>query len=67
MRDDRAQATRIAAAVGLGVVWLLILGGFALMILTGDVVSGVWLALIGWFLTQAAGNRYQRAAGGSGA
>lgn len=57
--DDRRRATRIAAAVGLGIAWLLILGGLAMAFLTGNVGGGIWLALIGWFLSQAAGYRFQ--------
>jgi Zn-dependent protease len=50
---DRNRATRFAAILGRGVGWLLIGAGF-FWLLTGDEFSGIWLALIGWFLTQAA-------------
>jgi Zn-dependent protease len=54
---DRNRATRFAAVLGRGVGWLMIAGGIYLA-LRGDSFSesfnGLWLALIGWFLTQAA-------------
>jgi Zn-dependent protease len=50
---DRNRATRFAAVLGRGVGWAMIAGGllFAVQI---DAVNGLWLALIGWFLAQAA-------------
>jgi Zn-dependent protease len=50
---DRNRATRFAAVLGRGVGWLMIAGGF-LWLLQGQEVNGLWLALIGWFLAQAA-------------
>jgi Zn-dependent protease len=50
---DRNRATRFAAILGRGVGWVMVGVGVFLAI-RGDFVSGVWLALIGWFLTQAA-------------
>ena len=50
---DRTRATRFAARLGRGFAILMIGGGVA-MFLTGDVISGVWLAFIGVFLNQAA-------------
>jgi Zn-dependent protease len=50
---DRNRATRFAAVLGRGVGWLMIAGGF-LWLLQGEEVNGLWLALIGWFLAQAA-------------
>jgi Zn-dependent protease len=50
---DRARATRIAAALGRGFSFLLIgVGIFA--VTQGAVVSGIWLAVIGFFIGQAA-------------
>jgi Zn-dependent protease/predicted transcriptional regulator len=48
-----ARATRIAAAAGQGVGWLLVAGGVA-WLLAGDLAGGIWFAFIGWFLVQAA-------------
>ena len=46
---DRARATRFAARLGRGVSVLMI--GFGVFLLfTGSIVSGVWLAFIGFFL-----------------
>lgn len=52
------DATRIAAAFGQGLGFLMIVGGVA-MALTGG-ISGLWLAVIGWFLLQAAQSSYQQ-------
>src|ERR671917_2622164 len=50
---DRNRATRFAAILGRGVGWVLVAAGlvYGLQI---DLFGGLWLALIGWFLTQAA-------------
>jgi Zn-dependent protease len=54
---DRNRATRFAALLGRGVGWAMIAGGLY-WALQGegfdDSFNGLWLALIGWFLTQAA-------------
>jgi Zn-dependent protease len=50
---DRNRATRFAAILGRGVGWVLI-GAGLFWVLSGEEFSGLWLALIGWFLTQAA-------------
>jgi hypothetical protein len=54
------RATRAAGAAGQGVAWLLIASGFAMILGvrlpvfgTGP-VAGLWIALIGWFLNNAA-------------
>ena len=53
-------ATRIAAAVGQVVAWIFILAGIGMMfgmrvpVMGGGFLSGMWLALIGWFLNSAA-------------
>ena len=48
-----SRATRIAARVGQVFGWLLI-GVGLLLALSGSLLSGVWMALIGWFLSSAA-------------
>jgi Zn-dependent protease/CBS domain-containing protein len=53
-RGEFAWATRIAAAIGRGFGYLLIGGGIASLIFLND-FGGIWTALIGWFLLQAAG------------
>ncbi|HEY2384282.1 MAG TPA: hypothetical protein VGK48_24165, partial [Terriglobia bacterium] len=47
------RATRIAASTGEFIGVALIVYGF-LRVLTGAGFGGLWLAFIGWFLTQAA-------------
>ncbi len=62
-KGDFAWATRIAAACGRGFGYLMIGSGAFVVLATGS-LSGVWLALIGWFLLGAAGGetRYLKAA-----
>ncbi|MEV5909004.1 site-2 protease family protein [Streptomyces chartreusis] len=50
---DRLRATRGAAVAGRTLGWFMIVTGFAAMIFAGD-LSGLWPALIGWFLIAAA-------------
>ena len=50
---NRSKATRFAATLGRGFGYILIGGGVYLFIL-GDVVSGIWLALVGFILNGAA-------------
>jgi len=53
VRGDRLEATRNAALVGRILAYVLI--GFGVFIaLNGNPLSGIWLALIGWFLSNAA-------------
>lgn len=55
VRGDRLAATRNAALVGRAFAYLLI--GFGVILALrpgGSIFSGVWLALIGWFLSNAA-------------
>ncbi len=44
-----AWATRRAAGVGRGIGWLLVAWGFVLLF-RGDLLNGIWTALIGWFI-----------------
>lgn len=54
VRGDRLAATRNAAVVGRIFAYLLIAGGVFLALRPGGLFSGLWLALIGWFLSNAA-------------
>ena len=54
LRGDRFKATRNAAGVGRLFGYLLIGGGVLMALQGGNVFNGVWLALIGWFLSNAA-------------
>ena len=51
---DRLRATRIAARVGMGFAYLLILYGLATFIFAGSLINGVWSVFLGWFLLGAA-------------
>jgi Zn-dependent protease/predicted transcriptional regulator len=49
------RATRIAASIGQVVGWLFIIYGI-FRLFTGEGIGAIWLAIIGWFLIQAAGS-----------
>jgi Zn-dependent protease len=51
---DRNRATRFAARLGRGGGYLMIAAGVALYAFTDDLVGGIWLAIVGWFLASAA-------------
>jgi Zn-dependent protease/CBS domain-containing protein len=54
LRGDRFAATRNAAAVGRLIGYLIIALGVLLAFSPRGLVAGIWLALIGWFLSNAA-------------
>ncbi len=54
VRGDRLAATRNAAMVGRVLAYVLIAGGVLIALQPGGVFSGLWLVLIGWFLSTAA-------------
>src|SRR5579883_293009 len=49
------RATRVAASIGQVVGWLFIVYSL-FRLFTGEGIGAIWLAIIGWFLIQAAGN-----------
>jgi Zn-dependent protease/CBS domain-containing protein len=53
------RATLIAGNVGRGVAFLFIIYG-VWMVLTGNLVGGLWIAFIGWFLESAANSQVQQ-------
>jgi Zn-dependent protease/CBS domain-containing protein len=53
------RATRVAAGIGQGMGALFILGGVFLFLAYRS-LNGLWLALIGWFLSNAAQSSYQQ-------
>jgi CBS domain-containing protein len=53
------SATRIAATIGRGMGFLFIFGGI-FWIFWGDWFRGLWIALIGWFLQNAAAGSYRQ-------
>ena len=57
MKDFR-RATRIATATGQGFAYFLIIGGIGLTLI--GFLQGLWLALIGWFLSNAASASYRQ-------
>jgi Zn-dependent protease/predicted transcriptional regulator len=58
---DFARATRIAATTGKIFAYLMIFLGIG-QALTGNGVSGLWTAFIGWFLLSAANESYMQVA-----
>ena len=59
--QDLPRATRIASIIGRGVGYLFIFGGI-FFIFKGLWLNGLWLALIGWFLENAAVGSYRQVA-----
>ena len=66
LSGDMIRATRWAAFAGQLFAWLLIASGFAMIlglqvpVFGTGLVGGLWLALIGWFLNNAAIMSYQQ-------
>lgn len=58
---DLRSATRIASTIGRVIGYLFIFGGI-FWIFWGEWINGLWLALIGWFLENAAAGSYQQVA-----
>jgi len=61
LRGDSNAATRQAAIVGRVVGYLMVAGGVVWALRSGDIGSGLWLALVGWFLATAAEATMQQA------
>jgi len=56
------RATRIASVVGQAIGYLFVFAGLAEAFFLGDVLGGIYLAFIGWFLQSAAGSTNQQMA-----
>jgi hypothetical protein len=56
---DLQQATRVASLAGQAIGSLLVVSGL-LLLLGGDLLGGLWIAFIGWFLNGAAESSRQR-------
>lgn len=54
MTGNKEQATRIAASAGRFLGYLFILQGLFLVFVSKNLVNGLWLMFIGWFLNNAA-------------
>jgi Zn-dependent protease len=61
LRGDANAATRQAAIVGRVVGYLMVAGGVMWALRSRDIGSGLWLALVGWFLATAAEATMQQA------
>jgi Zn-dependent protease len=60
LTGDRNKATRFAALTGQGFSYLFIAIGVVIVMATGDVISGIWLALVGFLLGSAARGTVKR-------
>lgn len=64
--NNLRRATRWAAGVGQVIAWLMIFGGIAMVFgveipfFGSGLISGLWLAFIGWFLSSASAQGYQQ-------
>ena len=61
LRGDPLVATRQAAIVGRLIGYLMVAGGIYWALRSRDIGSGLWLALVGWFLATAAEATLQQA------
>lgn len=52
-RRDYAQATKIAARIGIAISYAFMAFGFFSLI-TGEIIGGIWILLLGWFLRSGA-------------
>jgi len=59
--NNLIKATRIASTIGQGIGFLFIAGGILLALMV-DLINGIWIALIGWFLQNAAAGSYRQLA-----
>ena len=59
LTGDLRRATRWATAGGRAFGYVLMAGG-AYLVLRGPLISGLWLAFIGWFLASAASSSYRQ-------
>ncbi len=57
--NNMMRATQIASSVGQGFAYLMIFGGLY-WAFTGNLISGIWLVFIGWFLNNAAESSYRQ-------
>jgi Zn-dependent protease len=51
---DRHRATRLAGRLGQGFAYIIIGAGIWFTVSVGDAVTGIWLIILGWFLSQGA-------------
>src|SRR5438067_1686281 len=58
--SDRVRATAVAAKVGQIVGYGLIAVGVVQLLAGGGALGGIWLALIGWFITVSARQQNER-------
>ncbi|CAN5378459.1 site-2 protease family protein [soil metagenome] len=61
VRGDPLTATRQAAMVGRVIGYLMVAGGITWAFRSRDIGSGLWLALVGWFLATSAEATMQQA------
>ena len=54
LTDEELPSARVASRVGRACGWMLILAGIAYVVGTGDLISGTWIGLIGYFLSRSA-------------
>jgi Zn-dependent protease len=60
LTGDRNRATRFAALTGQGFSYLFIAIGLVIVMTTGNVITGIWLALVGFLLGSAARGTVKR-------
>jgi Zn-dependent protease/CBS domain-containing protein len=64
--DDLKRATRWASWLGQGIAWLMIVAGVSMIfglnipVLGSGPINGLWMAFIGWFLSNSASQGYRQ-------
>lgn len=53
---DRSRGTRFSGYLGQVFGWLMVAFGLFIILRTGAIISGIWSAVLGWFLASAARN-----------
>lgn len=57
---DYRRSTHVASLTGQGIAYLMIFVGIGVIWIGGNLVSGLWIAFIGWFLANAASASYRQ-------
>ncbi len=57
---DVLRSTKTASTIGRIFAYLLMFAGIVLFVLYGDIFDGIWLVLIGWFISSGATNELRQ-------
>lgn len=60
LTDEELPAARVTSQIGRGCGWLMVVGGAIYILSSGDLIGGVWIGVIGYFLTRSAASGYRQ-------